>query len=186
MTEEESALRGYIDYNTNLFDAQTIARMTEHFQLLLERVVANPDEPIERSPLLTEKERHQLLEEWSGTAVNYPRDKCIHQLYEAQVERTPDAIAVVFEDQRLTYQELNRRANQLAHYLQKLGIGPEVCVAICMERSFEMVIGLLAILKAGGVYVPLDPEYPKERLAFMLKIPGCQCFDPTAVGPRAG
>ncbi len=169
LREEESALRGYIDYNTDLFDAQTIARMTEHFQLLLERVVANPDEPIESSPLLTGNERHQLLEEWSGTSVDYPRDKCIHQLYEVQVERTPRAVAVVFGDQRLTYQELNRRANQLAHYLQTLGVGPEVPVAICMDRSFEMVIGLLAILKAGGVYVPLDPDYPKERLAFMLE-----------------
>ncbi len=169
MREDEGSLRGYIDYNTDLFDAQTIARLTAHFQLVLERSVAHPDEPIERSPLLTEPERRQLLEEWSGRAVEYPRDTCIHQLFEAQVERAPHAVAVVFGEERLSYRELNRRANQLAHHLQRLGVGPEVPVAICMERSLEMVIGLLAILKAGGVYVPLDPQYPKERLTFMLE-----------------
>ena len=100
--------------------------------------------------------------------MEYPREKCIHQLFEEQVERTPDATAVVFEDQQLTYRELNKRANQLAHYLRKQGVGPEELVGICMERSLEMIIGLLGILKAGGAYVPLDPDYPKERLAFML------------------
>lgn len=169
MREEESGLQGYIDYNTDLFDASTIERMTEHFQGLLAGIVADPNEPIDNLPLLTEREWHQLLVEWNDTDRDYPREKCIHRLYEAQVERTPDAVAVVFENRQLTYRELNRRANQLAHYLRKLGVGPEVSVAICMERSFEMVIGLLAILKAGGVYVPLDPDYPKERLAFMLE-----------------
>ncbi|MBI2998695.1 MAG: amino acid adenylation domain-containing protein [Deltaproteobacteria bacterium] len=166
--DEEGGLQGYIDYSTDLFDASTIERMTEHFQGLLEGIVANPNEPIERLPLLTEAERHQLLVEWNNTGKDYPRDKCIHQLCEAQVERTPEAVAVVFEARQLTYRELNRRANQLAQYLRKLGVGPEVRVGICMERSLEMVIGLLGVLKAGGAYVPLDPEYPKERLAFML------------------
>src|SRR5439155_10153737 len=106
--------------------------------------------------------------EWKETKRNYP-DKRIHELFEEQVERTPDATAVVFEDQQLNYRELNKRANQLAHYLRKLGVGPEVLVGICMERSLEMIIGLLGILKAGGAYVPLDPDYPKERLAFMLE-----------------
>jgi amino acid adenylation domain-containing protein len=169
MKEEESGLQGYIDYNTNLFDASTIERMTEHFHGLLSGIVADPNEPIDNLPLLKERERHQLLVEWNDTDRDYPREKCIHQLYEAQVERTPEAVALVFENRQLTYRELNRRANQLAHYLRKLGVGPEVRVAICMERSFEMVIGLLAILKAGGVYVPLDPDDPKERLAFMLE-----------------
>ena len=168
LREEDGGLRGYLDYNTALFDAQTIERMMGHLQLLLERVVANPREPIDAWPLLTEAERHRLLHDWSGAAVAHPSDRCIHQLYEAQVERTPDAAAVVFGDRRLTYQELNRRANRLAHYLRRRGVGPEVPVAIRMERSLEMVIGLLAILKAGGVYVPLEPDSPKDRLAFML------------------
>jgi amino acid adenylation domain-containing protein len=168
MKDGASGLQGYIDYNTDLFDAQTIARMTEHFQRLLAGIVADPNKPIDDLPLLNESERHQLLVEWNDTDRDYPREKCIHQLYEAQVERTPEAVAVVFENRQLNYHELNQRANQLAHYLRKLAVGPEVRVAICLERSFEMVIGLLAILKAGGVYVPLDPDYPKERLAFML------------------
>jgi len=117
---------------------------------------------------LSATERHKILVEWNNTQTDYPKDKCIHQLFEEQVERTPNAIAVVFEDQQLTYHELNCRANQLAHHLQSLGVKPEVLVGICVERSLEMVIGLLGILKAGGAYVPLDPSYPKERLAFML------------------
>ena len=120
-------------------------------------------------PLLTEAERHQLLVEWNNTATDYPKDQCIHQLFEAQVERTPDAVALIFEQQCLTYRELNQRANRLAHYLRQLGVGPEVLVGICMERSLEMVVGLLGILKAGGAYVPLDPAYPKQRLASMLE-----------------
>lgn len=120
------------------------------------------------STLVTETERHQLLVEWNNTLVDYPRDKCIHQLFEAQVELTPDAVAVVFEDKQLTYSQLNARANQLARYLQKLGVKPDVLVGICVDRSPEMIVGLLGILKAGGAYVPLDPTYPKERLSFML------------------
>ena len=120
-------------------------------------------------PILTEAERRQILVEWNDTAADYPKDKCIHQLFEEQVERTPDAIALEFEDKQITYRELNRRANQLAHHLISLGIGPEKLVGICVERSIEMVVGLLGILKAGGAYVPLDPAYPKERLRFMLE-----------------
>ena len=168
LKEDAQGLRGYLDYNTDLFDRGTIVRLTEHFQLLLERVVANPDEPIEKSPLLTQTERRRLLEEWNATAVRYPSDRCVHQLYEAQVARAPDAVAVVCGDRRLTYHELNERANRLAHHLRTLGVGPEARVAICMERSLEMIVGLLAILKAGGAYVPFDPDSPKERLAYML------------------
>ena len=168
--EETSAgLRGTLEYNTDLFDAVTIRRMLGHYQRLLEGIVADPGQPISRLPLLTEDERHQLLVEWNNTACDYPADRCVHQLFEEQVERTPDAVALVFEDQELTYGELNARSNQLAHYLQSQGVGPETLVAICMERSLEMVVGLLGILKAGGAYVPLDPEYPAERLAFMLQ-----------------
>ena len=139
------------------------------FPDLLEGIVADPEQRLSDLPLLTAAERQQLLVEWNATQADYPRMPCIHQLFEAQVERTPDAVAVVFEDQQLTYRELNPRANQLAHHLRALGVGPEVLVGICMERSLEMVIGLLGILKAGGAYVPLDPAYPQERLAFMLE-----------------
>jgi amino acid adenylation domain-containing protein len=161
-------LIGLWKYNTDLFDAVTIARMAGHFQTLLEAIVANPELRISSIPLLTEAEEHQIVVEWNNTQTDYPRDKCIHELFEASVEQHPGAIAVVFEDKQLTYRELNARANQLAHYLQSLGVGPEVLVGICVERSLEMVVGLLGILKAGGAYVPLDPAYPKERLAYML------------------
>ncbi len=167
--DEPEGLRGYFEYNTDLFDATTIARMAGHFQILLEGVVADPGQHLSALPLLTEAERHQLLVEWNDTQSDYPRDACIHELFETQAERTPDAVAVVFEDERLTYRQLNRRSNQLAHHLRKLGVGPEVLVGICVERSIEMVVGLLGILKAGGAYVPLDPSYPRERLGFMLE-----------------
>ena len=118
---------------------------------------------------LTDAERNQLLVEWNATKRDYPESKCLHRLFEAQAERTPDAVAVTFEDKRLAYRELNQRANQLAHYLRRLGVGPDVLVGICMERSLEMIVGLLGVLKAGGAYVPLDPDYPKERLSYMMK-----------------
>jgi amino acid adenylation domain-containing protein len=166
--EEQNELRGWVDYNTDLFNATTITRMLGHFQALLEGIVAHPEQRLSDLLILTEAERQQLLVEWNDTKRDYPTDKCIHQMFEAQVERTPDAVAVVCEDRQLTYRELDCRANQLAHYLSSLGVGPEVPVGICVERSLEMVVGLLAILKAGGAYVPLDPDYPTERLAYML------------------
>ncbi|MDB9435706.1 amino acid adenylation domain-containing protein, partial [Dolichospermum lemmermannii CS-548] len=155
-------------YNTDLFDLETIARMAEHFLTLLEAIATNPEQRISELPLLTQTERQQLLFEWNNTTTEYPHDKCIHQLFEEQVKRTPDAVAVVFEREQLTYQELNIKANQLANYLQTLGVKPEVLVGLYVERSLEMVVGLLAILKAGGAYLPLDPSYPQERIAFML------------------
>jgi amino acid adenylation domain-containing protein len=167
--EAEEGLRAAFVYNTDLFDPDTIKRMAGHYQRILEGIVDNPDRRLSELPLLTEAERHKLLVEWNDTATDYPRDKCIHELFEEQVQRTPDAIAVIFEDKHLTYQELNSRANRLAHYLRKQGVGPEVLVGICVERSLEMVIGILGILKAGGAYVPLDPTYPRERLEFMIK-----------------
>ncbi|MEH2030403.1 MAG: amino acid adenylation domain-containing protein [Nostoc sp.] len=169
MTETEEGLVGSLEYNTDLFEENTIHRMAGHLQTLLEGIVANPQQRLSELPLLSESERHQLLREWNNTEVEYPQQLCIHHLFDAQVERTPDAVAVVFEDEQLTYWELNARANQLAHYLQALGVKPEVLVGICVESSLEMIIGLLAILKAGGAYVPLDPMYPPERLAFMLE-----------------
>ncbi|MFW9264015.1 amino acid adenylation domain-containing protein [Nostoc sp. CALU 546] len=168
MENTSTGLVGGWEYNTDLFDSSTVERMTGHFVTLLESIVANPSEKISQLPLLTASEQQQLLVEWNDTSVDYPQDKCIHQLFEEQVERTPDAVAVVFENQQLTYHELNCRANQLAHYLRSLGVGADVLVGICVERSLEMVVGLLGILKAGGAYVPLDPEYPQDRLNFML------------------
>ncbi|NJL51699.1 MAG: amino acid adenylation domain-containing protein [Hydrococcus sp. SU_1_0] len=166
--KSESGLQGTFTYNTDLFDAATIERMTAHFQTLIAGIVDNFQQPIDQLPLLTTDERHQLLVKWNDTATEYPQ-KCIHQLFEEQVERTPDAVAVVFEEQQLTYRELNQRANQLAHYLQKLGVMPDVLVGICLERSLEMVVALLGVLKAGGAYVPLDPGYPTERISFVLQ-----------------
>ncbi|KST65996.1 non-ribosomal peptide synthetase [Mastigocoleus testarum] len=156
-------------YDRHHFDDDKINRMLGHLKTLLLGMVTNPQQHIGELPLLTATERYQLLEEWNNTQVDYPQDQCIHQLFEAQVEKTPDAVAVVFENEQLTYEELNNRANQLAHYLQKLGVRPEVLVGICVERSLEMVVGLLAILKAGGAYVPLDPSYPQERISFILE-----------------
>ncbi|MBG1243115.1 amino acid adenylation domain-containing protein [Nostoc sp. NZL] len=169
MQNTATGLVGVWEYNTDLFDASTIERMTGHFMTLLESIITNPEERISQLPLLSQTEQQQLLVEWNNTLTDYPRDKSIHQLFEEQVERTPNAIAVVFEDQQLTYQQLNCRANQLAHYLKSLGVSADVLVGICVERSIEMVVGLLGILKAGGAYVPLDPNYPQERLAFMLE-----------------
>ncbi|MEQ8464527.1 amino acid adenylation domain-containing protein [Coleofasciculus sp. E1-EBD-02] len=166
-TDQGNCLQGFWQYNTDLFDQDRIVRMTGHFQTLLAGIVANPEESVGTLPLLTERERHQLLVEWNDTRTPYP-DTCIHQLFEEQVERTPNAVAVVYEDESLTYQELNKRANQLANYLQSLGVTTETLVGICVERSPQMIIAMLAILKAGGAYVPLDSSYPQERLAYML------------------
>ena len=164
-------LRGQLilecQYNTNLFNADTIRRRMAEFEALLAGIVANPNQIIAKLPILPTTEQ-QLLAAWNNTQTAYPQDKSIHQLFEIQVERTPDAIAVVFQNQQLTYLELEERANQLAHYLQTLGVKPGVLVGISLERSIEIAITLLAVLKAGGAYVPLDPTYPKERLTFML------------------
>jgi amino acid adenylation domain-containing protein/non-ribosomal peptide synthase protein (TIGR01720 family) len=168
MEETPQGLVGVWEYNSELFDTDTIARMALHFQTLLEAVVANPQQRISQLPLLSETELIQLLGEWNHTQTDYPANNCIHQLFEQQVQQTPDAVAVVYEGTSLTYQDLNVRANQLAHYLRSLGVGPEVLVGICVERSLEMVVGLLGILKAGGAYVPLDPTYPQERLSYMV------------------
>jgi amino acid adenylation domain-containing protein len=167
--ETSEGLRGWFEYSTDLFDAATIARMAGHLQTLLEGVVANPEQRLSTLPLLTVDERRRLLVKWNATTMAYPDDQCIHHLFEAQVERTPDTIAVIYGAEHLSYHELNRRANQVAHYLRMLGVGPEVLVGLCMERSLALVVGLLGILKAGGVYVPFDPSYPPERLAFMLE-----------------
>ena len=160
-------VRGAIEYNTDLFDAQRISRMVDHYQAVLNAMVTGPEQLISEFPILMEAEREQLAVTWNSTETEYPHDKCVHQLFEEQVTRIPEAVAVDYETRWLTYQELDQSANQLAHYLRKLGVGPEVKVGICMERSLEMVTSLLAILKAGGAYVPLDPSYPEHRLRYM-------------------
>ncbi len=169
MEDSQQGLVATCEYNTDLFNADTVTRMMGHFQTLLESVVSDTQQRISDLQLLTPSEVQQLLVEWNDTKTDYPQDKCIHELFEAQVKKTPDAVAVVFENQQLTYRELNNRANQLAHYLQELGVKPEVIVGVCMKRSPEMLIALLAILKVGGAYVPLDPAYPQERLTFMVE-----------------
>ena len=166
---EDGRTEAALIYNTDLFDAAAITRMLRHFRILLEAAAADPDRRFSDLSLLNPEERHQLLAEWNDTKTGDSQDLYIHQLFEAQVERTPNAIAVSFEDRQLTYEELNRRANQLAHHLRSLGVGPDVLVGSCLEHSPEMIIALMGILKAGGVYVPLDPTYPNERLSFMLE-----------------
>jgi surfactin family lipopeptide synthetase A len=156
-------------YSTDLFDAATIARMAGHFHKLLESILVNPDQYVARLPLLTDAELYQLLAGWNDTAMEYARDRCVHQLFEQQVDRTPNSVAVVFGNQSLTYRELDHRSNQLAHHLLRLGAKPDGLIGICVERGLEMVIGLMGILKAGSAYVPLDPAYPADRIAFMLE-----------------
>ena len=154
-------------YQTEHFDQKTVGILAKYLESFLEKVVENPNVAVDRTDILTEEEKKQQLVEWNGTTVKYPKDKCIYELFEEQVEKSPDAVAVVFEDKHLTYGELNARSNQLARYLRKQGIKADDLVGICIKRSLEMIIGILGILKAGGAYVPLDPSYPKDRLDYM-------------------
>ncbi len=170
LLEADGRLVGNMEYNTDLFEAETINRLLGHFQTLLAAVVGDPAQQLSRLPLLTQEEEQQLAE-WNNTTREYPRE-VIHQLFEAQVERTPDAVAVSFGYQEISYRELNDRANQLAHYLQSLGSGPETLVALYLDRSPEMVIAILAVLKAGAAYLPLDLSSPAERVGFMLQDAG--------------
>jgi amino acid adenylation domain-containing protein len=170
--ETADGLGGGWEYNTDLFDATTIARMARHFQTLLQQIVANPALPLTDYALLDASEKRELLIDWNKTERAYPKDALLHRLVEAQVERTPDAVAVVFGEKEISYCELNRRANQLARHLRQIGARRDVPVAVCQDRSIEMVISLLAVLKAGSAYVPLDPVYPEERLNFMLSDAG--------------
>nr|WP_319005767.1 non-ribosomal peptide synthetase [Burkholderia pseudomallei] len=160
---------GHLNYASALFDESTVRRYVTYWCRLLEGMTAGPaNVSVARLPLLDEAERKQVVYEWNATERDYPIEQCIHQLFEAQVDRKPEAIALTFDGQRLGYAELNARANRLAHYLQERGVGPDRLVALCAERGIEMVVGLLAILKAGGAYVPLDPSHPPERLRRML------------------
>ncbi len=169
LIENKSGLSGVVEYNTDLFEQRTIQRMIGHYLVLLEGIIAEPTESVAELPLLTIEERHKLLVEWNDTYMDYPQDMTVHELFEEQVARTPDAIAIRFKEQFLTYHELNKRANQLAHHLRRLGVESETPVGISIERSLDMMVALFAVGKANGAYVPLDPKYPNERLSFMIE-----------------
>jgi amino acid adenylation domain-containing protein len=168
LTQQPEGLRGWLKYSTDLFTTPTAQRFLAHLQTLLSAAVTRPDAHISDFPLMAEEEQRQVLVDWNETHSTFGMNSCIHELFEDQVQRTPNAVALVYKGQQLTYEELNLRANRLAHYLRSLGIGQGDLVGLCLERSADMVVGLLAILKAGGAYLPLDPTYPTERLAFML------------------
>jgi amino acid adenylation domain-containing protein/non-ribosomal peptide synthase protein (TIGR01720 family) len=169
VTEVHDQLLIDLVYNTGLFNPATVQRMLGHYRTLLTAILVDPDQRTSTLPLLTDSERWQLLVEWNDTRVDYPPDLCFHHLFESQAEKTPHEIALVFEDKQLTYRQLDQQSNQLGHYLRGRGVGPEVRVGICVERSPEMVVALLSVLKAGGAYLPLDPGYPAERMRFMLE-----------------
>jgi amino acid adenylation domain-containing protein len=175
LSESADGVGGRIEFNTDLFDAPTIQRMIGHYRILLQAAVADPELKISELPLLTNAEHHQIVVDWNTTAAEYPRDLCLHQLIEQQVDRTPDAIACVVpgetakDDEQLSYRELNAKANQLAHALRKRGLGPGQRVGIFVDRSLEMMIGLLGIQKSGAAYIPLDPGYPAERIRLTLE-----------------
>lgn len=169
LQEKDGAITGSLNYATDLFDKTTIERWTNCFESVLEAMLREPEQHISRLPLLNEAEKHKVLVELNATAASYAQDKLIHELFEEQVRRTPQAQAVLFEEHCLTYSQLNARANQLAHFLRARGVGPDALVGICLERSVEMLVGLLGILKAGGAYVPIDPNYPADRIEYMLE-----------------
>lgn len=162
-------VNGFVRYNRDLFKAETVARLLEQFKLVIDAMVRDPDVHISKISLLSDAEQKRILHDWNATTVDYPEDSGVHQLIDAQVERSPDAPALVFDGVELSYGELDRRANQLANHLRELGVGPDVMVGLNVERSAELVVGALAILKAGGAYIPMDPAYPKQRLAYMLE-----------------
>jgi amino acid adenylation domain-containing protein/non-ribosomal peptide synthase protein (TIGR01720 family) len=174
MIDDDSALRGAVEYNTDMFDAATVDRLVDHFGVLLEALVADPRQSIASVPLLSESERHQLVVEWNDTDAEFPENRPVQELFEKQREEDPGAVAVVLGDDQWTYEEVDRRANRCASYLRGLGVGAEVLVGICMERSVEMIVSLLGVLKAGGAYLPIDPTYPSERIEFMLSDSGAQ------------
>ncbi|EJL20546.1 amino acid adenylation enzyme/thioester reductase family protein,thioester reductase-like protein [Brevibacillus sp. BC25] len=169
MLETSDGLIATLEYNKALFDHSTIVRMVDHFHKLLEEIVANPDQSITLLPLMREEEEQRLITEWNRTEAPYPKEKCVYEMIEDMVAKAPDNIALIVGDQTTTYRELNRQANQLAHYLRKQGVGPEVLVGVCAQRTTEMMIGLLAIMKAGGAYVPIDPSYPADRIAYIIE-----------------
>jgi amino acid adenylation domain-containing protein len=173
LSESANGINCSLQYSTDLFDAATVQRMMRHFELLLQSVIRNPDQRLSMLSLASTAEREQIRK-WNDTRADYDYQQCLHQLFEAQVAATPDLLALSYEERHLTYAELNARANQLAHHLRSLSITPDTLVGICLERSVEMVVSLLAVLKAGGAYLPLDPQYPQERLAYMVSDAHCR------------
>jgi len=169
LTLQEGRIEGHFEYAVDLFEGSTIERLASHLAVLLEGIVRSPSARLSELPLMDAVERNRLVDESNATAVDYPQHLCLHELFALQAMRTPEAAAVVYETEQLTYGELDRRSNQLAHHLRGLGVGPEVVVGLCVDRSLEMVVGLLGILKAGGAYLPLDPNYPADRLEYMLQ-----------------
>jgi hypothetical protein len=169
LEETPEGVRGRFEFNTDLFDSETIQRMMAHYRVLLESAITRPELNILELPLLTGNERTQILVDWNDTAVGYPADVCLHHLFALQAERTPEATAIIFGTDQISYRSLNQRANQLAHYLIARGAGPEILVGVHLERSIDMVVALLAVLKSGAAYVPLDPAYPSERIAAILE-----------------
>ena len=169
MSETDHGLTGWFEYSTDLFEPSTIERLRDHFENLLVSITLDPDGRIASLPLMSAQEQEQILVEWNATETAFPREMCIHDLFEEQALLRPGDVAVIFNDREVTYGELNKRANQLARYLRRQGVGPDVIVGLAMDRSIDMIVGLLAILKAGGAYLPLDPSYPHQRLLFMIK-----------------
>jgi amino acid adenylation domain-containing protein len=172
MEEDEGRLMGALNYSTDLFDKERAEAMVEHLRLLLEAAVAEPERAVGELPLMSERERELVQYRWNATTRQPGLPCCVHELFEQQVERRPHASAVVSEGEAVSYQELNRRANQLGHYLRAIGVGPEVRVALVMERGVEMIVGMLGVMKAGGAYVPMDVSYPPDRLAYMMEDSG--------------
>ena len=169
LEEMENGFSGSLNFNTDLFRPETAARMIEHYQTLLAAAIANPERPLGTLPLLGHEEQRTLLDDWNGARADFPRNVCIDGLFEAQVERTPDAVALVDGPRQWTYRELDERANRLAHYLKARGVGPDQVVAVRLPRVAELIVGLWGVLKAGGAYLPLDPKLPAERLRFTLE-----------------
>jgi amino acid adenylation domain-containing protein len=166
-------IRGEIEYNSDLFKPETIERMAGHWQKLLEGIVADSNQPIDALTLLTDAEWQEQVVEWNATQTAYPQNRCLHELFEEQVERTPEAVSIAFEQEQLTYRELNQRANQLAHHLVNLGVTPDTLVALLIERSIEFVVAILAVFKAGGAFLPLDPQHPAKRHSQILEQSHC-------------
>ncbi|MDB6121125.1 MAG: amino acid adenylation protein [Pedosphaera sp.] len=169
LIQTENELEVECEFNTDLFDRATIVRWLAHFETLIQGIIDDAGKPLSELPLLSEADRQQILVEWNKTQADYPKDKTIHGLFEQQAATAPNAVAAVFEGRQLSYGELNLQSNQLASQLQKMGVKPGVMVGICVERSLEMLVGVLAIMKAGGAYVPMDPAFPKERLGYMIE-----------------
>jgi amino acid adenylation domain-containing protein len=172
MQRNPEGLSGTIVYNADIYESSTIEQMIRHFEAMLDELIAHPDSQIDDVNLLSKNEEQQQLEVWNATQASYPKDKTIAQLFEEQVERTPEAVAVVFSDEQISYRELNERANQLAHYLQRRGVAADTLIGLCLNKSVEMIVAMLATLKAGGAYLPMDPAYPQERLRFMVEDSG--------------